>query len=214
MAGQDQSKPTHPGHAHSGHFRHGHGDSHEHGVMSGFIVRPYDLLIGGLLMRGTYAAIAGLLGGLVPTGGTVVDVGTGPGRVPVLLAKRRADLTVIGVDPSADMLERARRRAGGLSKVQFIETGAESLPLADSSVDAVLSSLSSHHWADRSAALTEQVRVLKPGGRFWLLDLKRRLAKDMQAAVVRSGLSLLDEPNPLGRGARRRFAVIAAVKPG
>jgi ubiquinone/menaquinone biosynthesis C-methylase UbiE len=182
--------------------------------MSGFIVRPYDLLIGGLLMRGTYAALTGLLAGLVPTGGTVVDVGTGPGRVPVLLARRRSDLTVIGVDPSADMLERARRRAAGTSTVQFIEAGAESLPLDDGSIDAVLSSLSSHHWADRSAALSEQVRVLKPGGRFWLVDLKRHLAEDMLAAVVRSGLSLLDEPSPLGRGGRRRFAVIAAVKPG
>ena len=205
---------TGPGTGGTGTARHGHVDPHEHGVMSGFIVRPYDVLVGGLLMRGTYAAIAHLLSGLVPTGGTVVDVGTGPGRVPVLLAKRRSDLTVIGVDPSADMLERARRRADGLTTVQFVETGSESLPLADASADAVLSSLSSHHWADRSAALAEQVRVLKPGGRFWLFDLKRHLAADMQAAVVRSGLSLVDEPSPLGRGARRRFAVIAAVKPG
>jgi ubiquinone/menaquinone biosynthesis C-methylase UbiE len=213
MAGHDEhAQPDHP--QHPGHFRHGHGDAHEHGVMSGFIVRPYDVLVGGLLMRRTYVSIAGLLAGVVPTGGTVVDVGTGPGRVPALLARRRSDLTVIGVDPSADMLDRARRRAGGLSTVQFIETGAESLPLDDGSVDAVLSSLSSHHWADQSAALTEQVRVLKPGGRFWLFDLKRHLADDMLAAVVRSGLSLLDEPSPLGRGARRRFAVIAAVKPG
>ena len=213
MAGHDEhAQPDHP--QHPGHFRHGHGDAHEHGVMSGFIVRPYDVLVGGLLMRRTYVSIAGLLAGVVPTGGTVVDVGTGPGRVPALLARRRSDLTVIGVDPSADMLDRARRRAGGLSTVQFIEAGAESLPLDDGSIDAVLSSLSSHHWADRSAALSEQVRVLKPGGRFWLFDLKRHLAEDLLAAVVRSGLSLLDEPSPLGRGGRRRFAVIAAVKPG
>src|SRR4051794_22617447 len=151
MAGQDQDKDTHPGHSRPRHSRRGHGDLHEHGEMSGFIVRPYDLVVGGLLMRGTYAAIAGMVGGLVPTGGTVVDVGTGPGRLPVLLARRRSDLTVVGVDPSADMLERARRRSSGLSTVRFIETGAESLPLTDSSVDAVISSLSSHHWADRSA---------------------------------------------------------------
>jgi ubiquinone/menaquinone biosynthesis C-methylase UbiE len=215
MAGEDHDEHAQPGHSHHpGAFRHGHRDPHEHGVMSGFIVRPYDVVVGGLLMRGTYAAIARLLGGLTPTGGTVLDIGTGPGRVPVLLARRRSDVTVIGVDPSADMLERARRRARGLSTVQFIQTGAESLPLDDRSVDAVVSSLSSHHWADRSTALTEQVRVLKPGARFWLFDLKRHLADDTHAAVVRSGLALLDEPSPLGRGARRRFAVIAAVKPG
>jgi len=181
--------------------------------MSGLVVRPYDLFVGGLLMRGTYAAMAGLLGGFVPTHGTVLDVGTGPGRLPVLLAKRRPDLTVIGVDPSADMLERARRHAAGLSMVRFVETGSESLPLADTSVDAVVSSLSSHHWADRSVALAEQVRVLKRDGRFWLLDLKKHMASDLRATVVRSGLSLLDEPSPLGRGTRRRFDLISAVKP-
>jgi ubiquinone/menaquinone biosynthesis C-methylase UbiE len=198
-------------HDHHGH-RHGH-RGHSHGVMSGFIVRPYDVVIGGLLMRGTYAAIAELLAGGVPTGGTVLDVGTGPGRLPVLLAGRRSDLTVIGIDPSADMLARARRRADGLSGVRFIETGAENVPLEDGSVDAVVSSLSSHHWADRAAALTEQVRVLKPGGRFWLFDMKREMADDLRAAVARAGLTLVDEPSPLGRGTRRRLGFIAAAKP-
>jgi ubiquinone/menaquinone biosynthesis C-methylase UbiE len=192
--------------------RHWHG-GHSHGVMSGFIVRPYDVVVGGLLMRGTYAAIAGLLASRTPTGGTVLDVGTGPGRLPVLLAGRRSDLTVIGIDPSADMLKRARRRADGLAGVRFVETGAENVPLADGSVDAVVSSLSSHHWADRTAALAEQVRVLKPGGRFWLFDMKREMTDDLPAAVARSGLTLLDEPSPLGRGTRRRFGFIAGAKP-
>lgn len=181
--------------------------------MRGPIVRPYDWVVGGLLMRGTYAAMAGLLAGRLPTDGTVVDVGTGPGRLPALLAGRRPDLTVIGIDPSADMLARARRRAEGLSGVRFVETGAENLPLADGSADAVVSSLSSHHWADRNAALAEQVRVLKPGGRFWLFDMKREMADDLPAAVARAGLTLLDEPSPLGRGTRRRFGVITAAKP-
>ena len=164
--------------------------------MSGFVVRPYDLLVGGLLMRGTYASIVELLATTVPTNGTVVDIGTGPGRLPIGLAHRRPDLTVIGVDPSTDMLDRAR-----------------SLPLADTSVDAVVSSLSSHHWADAKTALAEQTRVLKFGGRFWLFDLKRHIADDIRASVARSGLTLLDEPSPLGRGSRRRFAVVSAIKP-
>ena len=182
--------------------------------MSGSIVRPYDLLVGGLLMRRTYATIADLLATTVPTGGTVVDVGTGPGRVPVLLARRRPDLTVIGIDPSADMLRRAQRHADGLPNVRFVEAGSEDLPLRENSADALISSLSSHHWDDRKAALAEQARVLKFGGRFWLFDLRRHIADDVRAGVARSGLTLLSEPSPLSRGARRRFSVIAAVKPG
>ncbi len=204
-----QQRPI--GHGNHRHGNHRHG-VHSHGVMSGFIVRPYDLLVGGLLMRSAYTAMAGMLAGLVPTNGTVVDVGTGPGRLPLLLAQRRPDVIVIGVDPSADMLERARRRADGSAAVQFVRTGSESLPLEDASVDVVISSLSSHHWEDRTAALAEQVRVLKPSGRFWLFDLRSHVAADTRATVVRSGLALLDEPSPLGRGTRRRFEMIAAVK--
>lgn len=192
--------------------RHWHG-GHTHGVMSGFIVRPYDVVVGGLLMRGTYAAVASLLAGRLPTDATVVDVGTGPGRLPIALVTRRPDLHVIGVDPSADMLARARRRAAGRPGVEFVQTGAEELPMADGSVDAVVSSLSSHHWADRVAALAEQVRVLRPSGRFWLLDMKREMADDLTATVVRAGLSLVDEELPLSRGTRRRFGFIAAAKP-
>lgn len=209
-------------HDHGGqhwHGRHGHGGTdeqpgHAHGVMSGPIVRPYDLLVGGLLMRGTYASIVELLATTVPTEGTVVDIGTGPGRMPALLGRRRGDLSVIGVDPSADMLGRARRRADGLANVMFVEAGSEELPMADNSADAVISSLSSHHWADPKAALAEQARILKFGGRLWLIDLARHLADDIAPTVARSGLSLLAEPSPFGRLARRRFVTIAALKPG
>lgn len=210
MAAQEQHGSDGDGRE-EGH-RHWHG-GHSHGVMSGFIVGPYDLLVGGLLMRGTYAAVASLLAGRLPTDATVVDVGTGPGRLPVALVTRRPDLHVIGVDPSADMLARARRRAAGHAGVEFVQTGAEELPMADGSVDAVVSSLSSHHWADRGAALAEQVRVLRPSGRFWLLDMKREMADDLTATVVRAGLSLVDEELPLSRGTRRRFGFIAAAKP-
>ncbi len=182
--------------------------------MHGFVVRPYDLLVGGVLMRGTYAAIAELLATTVPTDGTVIDIGTGPGRVPVLVGRRRHDLEVIGIDPSADMLQRARKRAAGMANVAFVEAGSEDLPLESNSVDAVISSLSSHHWADVKAAVAEQTRVLKFGGRLWLIDMNRHVADDLRATVARAGLSLLDEPNPLPRGARRRFTVIAALKPG
>jgi ubiquinone/menaquinone biosynthesis C-methylase UbiE len=209
-------------HDHRGRHRHGRHDhpgkaeqaGHAHGVMSGAIVRPYDLLVGGLLMRRTYASIVELLTTTVPTEGTVVDIGTGPGRVPALLGKRRGDLSVIGVDPSGDMLDRARHRAAGLANVSFVEAGSEQLPLADNSADAVISSLSSHHWADPKAALAEQSRILKFGGRLWLIDLTRHLAADLPPIVARSGLTLLDEPSPFGGLARRRFVVLAALKPG
>jgi len=82
----------------------------------------------------------------------VVEVGGGSGR-----AAREVGATV--VDPARGMLERARGR--GLDTVQG---SAESLPLADGSVDAVLVVDAFHHFADHDTALAAAARVLAPGG--------------------------------------------------
>ena len=50
---------------------------------------------------------------------------------------------------------------------------AESLPFAAGAFDLVLSTLSAHHWADPTAAINEQVRVLRPGGQLRIYDLRR-----------------------------------------
>jgi ubiquinone/menaquinone biosynthesis C-methylase UbiE len=65
---------------------------------------------------------------------------------------------------------------------------AESLPLSDSSVDVVLSSISFHHWSDQIAALREIIRVLRPGGCFCLADISMPvwLAKFIQHIKVKS----------------------------
>jgi SAM-dependent methyltransferase len=63
------------------------------------------------------------------TGGTVLDVGCGTGRVTDALG--RAGLTVIGVDPSPAMLAAARRRSAGLANVRYLEGDAASLPVEE-----------------------------------------------------------------------------------
>jgi ubiquinone/menaquinone biosynthesis C-methylase UbiE len=186
---------------------------HHHGVMSGWIVRPYDLVVGGLLMRGTYRRIADAVTVGVADGGRVLDVGTGPGRLVAEIARRRPGLTVVGVDPSADMIGRARSRTAALANAQVRLAAAEDLPLEDDSVDAVVSSLSSHHWADSGRALAEQVRVLVPGGRFWLVDLAGHLAEDMADQIEAVGLWPTDEDPGLGAGVFRRLRVLTARKP-
>jgi hypothetical protein len=83
-------------------------------------VRAFDLPTAG---RTTPSLVASLLGGLyecvgdevatsLPTG-TVLEVGSGPGRLAVLLTQRAPDLSVTGVDISPEMVERATRRAAG-----------------------------------------------------------------------------------------------------
>src|SRR4051812_34560432 len=110
-----------------------HAAAHGHGVMTGWIVAPYDLVVGRLVMRRTYQAVAATMSRDVPAGGAVCDIGTGPGRLVVALARQRPDLTLTGIDPSPDMLARARRNAEGLPTVHFVEAPAEAIPLEDDS---------------------------------------------------------------------------------
>ncbi len=111
-----------------------------------------------------------------PPNGSVADIGTGPGQMPIMLASARPDLTVHGVDLSAKMLEVARRSAAeaGLAKrVAFHEADAKALPLNDNTFDMVVSHVMLHHAEDPTFALAEMMRILKPGGRLLLKDICR-----------------------------------------
>jgi SAM-dependent methyltransferase len=127
----------------------------------------------------SWAAWARALGHLLPPL-VVADLGCGDGYLTVeasRFAKR-----VIAVDRSAAALARARdmanrlvRRpgeAGRLTNVEWKRGELEALPLADGTVDVALLSQALHHAAAPATALAEAVRILKPGGRVLLLDLR------------------------------------------
>lgn len=116
---------------------------------------------------------------------TILDIGCGTGK---LLEKARSlhpSAQLIGIDPAEGMVELAR---GRLPSATIYLGVAESLPLADSSVDVVLSSISFHHWSDQLAALREIKRVLRSGGCFCLGDISMPawLAKLFRHAGLRS----------------------------
>lgn len=113
---------------------------------------------------------------LCPDGGSVLDVGTGPGHMPIRLAALRPDLAVHGVDLSPDMLATARRaadEAGVADCVAFRQGDAKTLPYPDHAFDMVVSHVMLHHADDPAVMLSEMMRVLKPGGRLLLKDICR-----------------------------------------
>lgn len=165
------------------------------------------------LSCGNPLAIAGLREGEV-----VVDLGCG-GGLDVLLAARRVGSTgrVIGIDMTPAMIQRATANAqrAGATNVAFHLAAIDRLPLADQSVDCILSNCVINLLPDKRAAFREMIRVLKPGGRLAASDIALKqplpveVRDDLQAYIgCLAGAMLLREYAELLREAGFEEVVI------
>jgi ubiquinone/menaquinone biosynthesis C-methylase UbiE len=108
--------------------------------------------------------------------GLLVDAGCGPGYLVMELDRRFPNLEIVGIDIAPQMIKLAERNClqqGLEAGVRFEVAAVERLPFETGSVDFVVSSLSLHHWLNPEPALAEISRVLKPGGRMLIFDLRR-----------------------------------------
>ena len=121
-------------------------------------------------------------------GGHVLDVATGTGLVAAELARRGFPVT--GVDQSAAMLARARRRFG--DRVELVEASAESLPFGDASFDHLTFTYLLRYVDDPGATVRELARVVRRGGIVASLEfgVPDGLARGPWELYVRVGLPL------------------------
>ena len=135
----------------------------------------------------------------------VVDLGSGDGLIPLTAARMNPRLRGWGVDIDQKLVERSNERAkteGVADRVEVKTGDARQLPFPDASFNAVVSSMALHNIYDepgRRQAVAEIARVLKPGGRVLIVDIRhsREYAEELRrlglpdAAARRSPLSYL-----------------------
>lgn len=136
-------------------------------------------------------------------GETVLDLGSGGGFDCFLAARQVGDRGhVIGVDMTPVMISKARANAvtGGYHNVEFRLGEIENLPLADRSVDVIISNCVINLSPDKERVFKEAFRVLKPGGRLAISDvvatatLPESVRRDMTLFTgCMAGASLIDE---------------------
>ena len=110
------------------------------------------------------------------SGEVILDVGCGTGAVALSIASRAGTYEITGIDASPEMIQMARRKAAKAgARVTFEVAAIEDLPFNDGTFDLVTSSLMLHHLPGdlKPAAFAEVRRVLKPGGRFVVMDFAR-----------------------------------------
>ena len=135
-------------------------------------------------------------------GGDLLDLGTGPAVISVVLCQGLPDLKVVACDLSQGMLAIATQRvenAGLQGRIDLRRLDAKVLPFEDASFDGLLSNSLVHHLPDPIIALREMARVVRDDGLFLVRDLIRPETEERARELVR------EYAGEEGEGGKRMF---------
>lgn len=124
---------------------------------------------------------------LAPSTGAVLDVGTGPGDIAVLFARRAPALTFLAIDLGEHMLELARRNVVGAllaDRVEIACLDAKATGRAAGSFDMVISNSLVHHIPEPEELFRELKRLARPGAGIFVKDLHRPASADELTHLV------------------------------
>ena len=128
---------------------------------------------------------------MLPAGGDILEVAPGPGFLAIELA-RRGRHRVIGLDISSTFVEIARKNADAARvTVDFQHGNASQMPFSDNSFDFVVCRAAFKNFSEPVRAMAEMQRVLRPGGKGVIIDLRRDASMTMISSYVdRLGVSV------------------------
>lgn len=144
------------------------------GIEGEFTVAHYDTMHRRLRDRGWIETNDIIQSGI--TEGLALEIGPGPGYLGLEWLKNTEGTRLKGLDISADMIAVAERNAetyGLRNRVEYVRSSGDKMPFGDAIFDAVFTNGSLHEWSDPKNTVNEIWRVLKPGGRIFISDLRR-----------------------------------------
>ncbi len=166
------------------------------GIQGEMTVAVFDRFARNMRDRGHYPIEAIIRSGI--HAGHALEIGPGPGYVGLEWLRRCPDATLTGLEISPDMIRLAEKNAreyGLTARAEYAPGSCLSIPFPDGHFNAVFSNGSLHEWEDPAQALNEAVRVLKPGGRLFVADMRRDVNP-----LIKWMIYLTAKPLKSGRG--------------
>jgi ubiquinone/menaquinone biosynthesis C-methylase UbiE len=157
--------------------------------MNGFIARQYDKSAR-RDMAELYRTWAAKLAEGVKDGSNVLEIAPGPGYLAIELAKRR-NLKIVGLDVSETFVAIARKNAHDAGvHIDFQHGNASAMPFENEKFDFLMCTSSFKNFSEPLKALNEMYRVLKPGGKAWISDLRHDVSDETINSFVRDTMKL------------------------
>jgi ubiquinone/menaquinone biosynthesis C-methylase UbiE len=147
-----------------------------------------------LVVGSYYAEIAGEIADFLKTG-LILDLGTGPGYLPVEIVRICPSIRVVGIDLSRRLIKIAQKNALKAElhhRVHFEVGNAARLRFQDNAYDMVISTGMLHVIKNPVQVLKESYRVLKPGGEAWIYD-PARVTSQVDMKAWKASLSLTEK---------------------
>ena len=168
----------------------------DQGIQDEFDVRTYNSMMQGLRDKGWMETDHIITSGI--TYGFALEIGPGPGYLGLEWLKKTESTILMAVEISPEMTKIAERNAreyGLEGRVKYVKGDAHQIPFDDNTFDGVFTNGSLHEWSQPIRVFDEVYRVLKPGAKYFISDMRR----DMNP-FVKQFMKLMVKPKEIRPG--------------
>jgi ubiquinone/menaquinone biosynthesis C-methylase UbiE len=168
----------------------------DHGIQGEDIVAVYDIFLQNMRKKGLLPW-KDLLKNKIDYG-HALEIGPGPGYLGLEWLAHSSNTSLTGLDISPEMIDLAERNAQTYNlteRTEYVLSSGDDIPFDDEHFEAVFTNGSLHEWAETHKTFNEIWRVIKPGGRVYISDLRRDMV-----APIRWMMWLVCKPNSIRPG--------------